>query len=370
MINNNTLDEFKRLGFGINITEIESFVADYRQVAQICDTSLYDYEYNQIKELLKSIKPTSEAFSSSILLDTLDNDKYDVLLENNKEELCKTIYGVEDKAVDTIKKYISTKEDELMSVTAIPNIVGIAVSVTYINGHLYRVYLVKDNKKYKNITDITRKILPEYIDEIKDNNLTDFRGKISIKVSNDKIKNILCETMHRIRLGIKTDKLQIIFDDIYTDSDIDYGTRWERIEFIKDIGLNVPHHALIRNIETNLLVDAMEQLGNYFEELYTQEDIAYYENGIVLKDNDTAYKFIYNYKDAEPNRKFESVVKAVNMNNNEESIKLTAKILETKCNDKLNITEIEIPDAIIIANNVISIGSKVQFSVYNRKAVL
>ena len=79
---------------------------------------------------------------------------------------------------------------------------------------------------------------------------------------------------------------------------------------------------------------------------------------------------LYNYEDAEPNRKFESVVKAVNMNNNEESIKLTAKILETKCNDKLNITEIEIPDAIIIANNVISIGSKVQFSVYNRKAVL
>lgn len=369
MINNNTLLELNNTEFGANINKIESYVIDSKQLNTIENNRQYYNEYKKYINILKNVKPSSVAFSEETDIEAIENTQYDKLLVEFPEQTATNVYGNCAENLAEVFSDISNNQEPI-DIIAIPCIQGIAISATYTDGALYKVYVVKEDKKYLDITEDVKDIIPEYIEDIEDNSITDFRGIITTTDNNLEYKNnIKCSIIHRLRTHINIDKLQIIFTDLYS-TNTNYGTKWEKIEFMKGIELNVPHHALIRNIDKTLISDAMEQLREHFTELMYKEHFAYtYENIIICNNTNNKY-FIYNYSDCNPEDIFESTVKAININNNKNYMYANIKILDVLCNDKLVISNIDVNDILDIVNCGINIGSKVKFRVVNKKAIL
>lgn len=365
MINNNTLLELNKTEFGASINRLESYLIDTKQFEIISGQQNYDNKTKRYKEILKSIKPKSLMFSSKTDLEEIENTKYDKLLVDFPESMPMCIYGASNDNILNAYKHIVDHTNSI-GITAIPSVVGIAVSVTYISGNLYKVYVVRDSVKLMDITNDVKSLLPSYIDAIKDNNITDFRGKITTK--GNKLTNEI-DIIHRLRTHINTNELQFIFYCVYSDTR-QYGSSWEMIEFIKGTELSVPHHALIRNIDCTLMMDAVIQLKEFFTDLNTKEQFPYTYNGIQIINNQNSKSFIYNYMDCPSNKIFESTVKSILINSNTSGMYATIKIVDTKCNDELVISSIDVNDVLDFVNFNISIGSKVQFYISDRKAYL
>jgi len=368
MINNNTLLELNKTKFGANINRLESYIIDRKYIGIIEGQLAQTSEYTKYCEILKNIKPKSDVFSPRTDLEPLENTKYDSLLCEYPEVGALCIYGISDENMQKAYSHLSTN-NESIDITAIPSTVGIAVSVTYLNGNLYKVYVVNDSIKYMDITDDIKQVLTSYIDEIKDNRITDFRGIITLDSDEYTPYELKCEIMHKLRTHMNKSKLKIVFHNVYSENK-DYGSLWERIEFIKALGLNVPHHALIRNVDNTIITDATQQLKDHFHDLKSSDTLGYVYNGIRIFNNNTMSSFVYNYKDCEVGKVFESTIKAIVMNSSTNGINMNLKVVEHKCNDELIISDIDVTDALDIVNLNLSIGNKVKFIVENRKAVI
>jgi hypothetical protein len=375
MINDNTLKYLDDLGIGANINKLESYIIDYKQAQNLCDLYEYEYDYIQLCKILKEARLTSRAFSDDIRLIAEETDKYDRLFSSYCNEEPYVFYGMNNYRMSMINDIINSSPTQDISILAMPNVKGLNIRCSYIEGYIHRVNLVGD-KKFTNITKLVKDMLPGYIDKFAKSELVECRGKITIYNNNPldmEYCNVECSTMHMLRLGINTDSLKIIFNDIVADDMSGITNQWDKIEYLRELGFSVPHHGLIRDISRSEVEEAITEFVKYFENIKAETGIIYEYNGYEFRDNnnmETNNSSRVIYKDKEVNYKdvFESKIKS-NMIITDYN-DMIVNIIPVKCNDNCTITEVRVNDVTLLDRYGFDIGNKIRFRVVNNKAIL
>lgn len=381
MININTLHELNNIGIGADALKLESYIVDYKQASFTRNLYAYENTYLKMCRLLREMKPDSLAFTDKTTLESLDTDVYDVLLLKYRNRNIDEIYGANDDCVKDICEYIKQHNDECIDMVAIPNILGISIRCSYINGYLYRVNVIGDGYKYTDITDRFRDKLPKYIEDFNKHKIVELRGVVTIFNNNSELQqymmNVECSTMHFLRLGINDDYMNIVIDDIFidTDTELPYSTQWDKIEYIRELGFNVPHHALIRNVEYSMLKDALYSFTDYFNSIEKDTGIAYKYRGYQIRDNiELSYenrysKFVYIFNDCDYKRIFRSKLKSV-ISTNVAKVVTSLKVISLNCNDELVIDTIHVTDLNILNTYDLKPGTEIFFVINNGRAEL
>lgn len=370
MINNNTLKILNKLAFGADIDSLESYVINFKQAQMVSDTTNYEDRYLKLEKILKEIKKESLAFSEKTYLNEIKLDKYDRYITSISNEKPLIIYGTQDNKLLDIANLI----DESQDIIAIPYIDGINISITYINGYIYRIYAIGDGVKYIDLTKELKSKISNYIKEFNNIDLVELRGKVTIpNTCNDlqnKSLNTICSTMNCLRTKIDIDKLDIVITDILTNELIEYNNHWDRIEYLRDIGINVPHQVLIRGIDGEQLSQAFIEIDDYFNDV----EIPYKYSGFEIRINTDIkyetnfYRVVYNSKQCNKNQLYKSTVKSITTSFKNNEIINILNIIPIECNNKVIIDNIEVDDIYALEKNNIQVGTKVIFNIIEGKA--
>ncbi|MBO5388634.1 MAG: hypothetical protein J6A59_10920, partial [Lachnospiraceae bacterium] len=320
MINNNTLRKLNSLGIGADINLLESYIIDYKQSLLLSDMSEYEYEYDILYKMLKEIKGDSEAFKESTLLEAINNDEYDKYIDTISSYNLHKAYSTADSIVDNAREYMSIYGNQC-DIMAMPNVLGIKVNCIYLNGYVYRIYAIGNNHKYMDLTKLLKSKVKGYIEEFKDTDIVELRGTVTIldnfKELQDKSLNVICSTMRCIRTKTNIDKLHIIFNDMICDnSDTLFNNNWDKLEYMRDIGISVPHHGLLINIDKEIIQQALIELDDYFINIKNTDGILYRYSGIEVRfNNDTTRNdegwFIYISDKCNTKTIYKSTIKSV-----------------------------------------------------------
>jgi hypothetical protein len=386
MINENTLRILNEIAFGADIDSLESYLIDYKQANLVTDMSRYEYNHKILVKKFNELTTdssdfnSSPAFSDSTSLEELETDRYDKFFTEHSNYRKQIVYGSTDEAkLEDFKNVIDEHEESVVDIIGILNITGVNIKCTYINGRLYKVNLIGTTEKYTDITERVKSLLIEYIEEFKDYKLVELRGKISIFNTDEKLQkyslNIECSVIRNLRNNINIEKLHIVFNDIFIEcEELPYNNQWEKLEYLRDIGISVPHHGLLRNIDSNILGQALKDLDDYFYAIKETEGIIYDFNGFIVKTNDdiednNEISFVYTSTDVAYRQNFQSTVKSISSINCDD-IKQVLNIVRVQCNDKVSIDKIELDDVYDLEQKDIKLGGKVVFNVVNGKAKL
>ena len=189
--------------------------------------------------------------------------------------------------------------------------------------------------------------------------------------------NIPCSVARCVRTKSHLDKLSIVLNDIIIDSDeLPYSNQWEKINFLRESGFSVPHHALLRNIYSDTLEQAFTEFDDYFDEVIENENVVYSFSGIIIRFNHILNSYtagtslVYNSRDCSPLAEYISTIKSFSTTYENNRIIQRLNIIDKNCNDKLTINHIDLDDLYEIEKMSLSLGSKVKFKVINKKAVL
>lgn len=371
MINRDLMEELNRLGTGIDIDKLESIVIDLNQAIKLSGIKKYNHSLTKMTKILKEVKASSIAFNKKTD-SILEKDKYDKLLEKYGNEYPNTIYDIETNIYkDLIKnRYV---DDRYIDVCATQNIEGIDVKCTYINGLLYKIHAISEYDKVIDLTSVLSTKLPRCIEILKDNELVELRGRVSIKSAsnvNSKYLSTLCSTMHCLRVKTNIEYIDIIFNNIFFDTDRHgINSQWEKLEFIEKLGLNVCNRCLIRNTDKLSMLSSkniLYSINDYFK----SQNCEYSTVGFNIKDNSdidsNKYMFTFDVYNISDTILFESKITGIVLKNN----KIYLYILPVECNDELLIDSIEVADIYDMEKYNTKIGNTVRFIVVDGKAIL
>lgn len=380
MINESTLNTLNKIGFGADISKLESYVFDFKQSQRVCNMRLYEYTSNKLYDILKEIKPESEVFKEESAQGYVDDNNYDKLLSTYPCYINDIAFGSKSSNLELLKEVIDANGTTL-DMIGIVNVNGIPVQCIYINGFIYRVYVVVESHKIMDITQLTKFLLPKYIAELQQYEICDIRGVLT--VLNDKKKlqsmynNVESIVMHCLRNKVYMDELSFIFNNIYSNKQIDdCDEQWDKLQFLRECNLAVPHHGLLRNIDRDLLGDALISFDEYFDNIFSKQKPMYKYSGIIIKtnkllDDNPNSSIVYNSVDCNPKQLYTSEIIDVRTNNlvDDNKIFIELDIKPVNCNNSLEISSIFVDDIMNIVDNDLYIGKKVSFIVVNGKAV-
>lgn len=378
MINKNTLRFLNKNAFGADIDSLESYIVDYKQASLLTDLSQYEDTFTKLYSILKEIKNTSEAFKDTTSLEIIENDIHDSLFEAYTNERPSVAYGRLSSKLENFKNILDNSKDSSSDIIGIINIEGIDIKCTYTYGYLNKIYAIGEYCKYLDLTDLLKSNTKGYIKELKDYKLVELRGKISLpkdvlETLQHKYINIPCYITKLIRLNINTSDIDIIYNDIFIDTngkqELPYDNQWELMDFIDDLELNVVSHVLLRSIDRENLGQALIEIDNHFEQ--NDETINYKYDSIEVRINKNIYKedsttrVIYNSKKCDTNQQFNATIKSISTTYTIDGMVHKINITDTQCNDKLQVNNIDVDDVYIIETNQLSPGKKIKFNVIN-----
>lgn len=381
MINENTLKTLNKKAFGADIDSLESYIIDFKQANLVCNMDRYETNYLMLVKLLKEIKSDSKAFSDTTSLVESETDKFDKFFTEYGNHRHNIMYGEEHNGFfNDFEDSILECDDHVTDIVALTNITGVDIICNYINGILYKTFLVGTDCKYTDISDLAKKLLPDRVENFKKYGLVECRGKLTIFNTHPDTQNISLNlessVMRCLRDNIYLDDLSIVLNDIFIETeDLPFENQWEKIEYMRDSGLSVPHHGLIRCVESDMVDSALKELDNYFDDIQNTDGIIYDYNGIVIRLNDwlnctdETSTFIYKSREVDPRQRFSSTVKSISQSSSE-SNQQVLNIVKIQCNDKLTIDYIDLDDIYDIEKYNIHIGGKVVFNVVEGKAVI
>lgn len=373
------INKLNTLGFGLDIDSLESYIIDYNQSKYLTDLSLYEPNYKQLYELLNSLKPESTAFSVNNLIST-NMETEDVFFIRDKNPRKKVIYGMHDlDGLKALKDSIDSTQKDLVDMISILNVRGLDVKCVYKYGELRSVSLIGECNKY---TDITKQVyimetLPMEIEELGDYWVTELRGKLTI-FNNEKelqsiSKHVETSVMRCIRCNIYRESLNIVFNDIKIMEDEgddktikSFNNEWEKIEFMRKLELSVPHHGMLRGIDSDSIEEALYDMCQFFDKIGKTTGIVYPFKGFEIRISE-AEPVIYNTTDVSSEQMFVSTVKSFKHLGNFTNQLI---IVLTQCNEQLAISKIDIDDIYLLEELGIHKGSSIVFNVIEGKAVL
>ena len=372
MLNSSTIYKLNRMGFGLNIDKVEMFIHYFKYSRYISNLDKYEYNYIQLLSILKEVKPTSGVLREEYNKPNIMLDNYDKIFNKYGNKRCVTVYGKDDYIKLSDIKEENFSEEECTDLIAINNVEGINIMCTYINGRIYRIYAIDEQTKVYDFTAELKDCVPNFVEEFANYNLVELRGKATI--TRDKYKKFnstACSVTYYLHNKINTSNISIIFDNIlFEDNYEKFKNVWDKLEWLRDIGFNVPHHALIRNVDKIQFESALEEFDDFFRKINKEQPIAYDKIGFYVKRNkdvDSAdYILCYDTDNVDYRTKFESTIKDICIDIDSSYV----KVVNTKCNNGITIETIMLDDLYNIEKYGIAIGSKVNFIVVNGEAII
>lgn len=367
MLNIDTVNKLNRLGFGLDIDKIETYLLNYMKANYISDISKYKAEACILHELLKDIKPGSVIYTDNIEYKKIKEDKYDKLLTLYPNDKVVRAYGSKDSKLEVIKKRIYTGVDSI-DIVALPEIEGIDISCIYKKGNLYKIYAIGEKEKYIDLTDELDYLIDAYIEDIDMYELVDIRAKLSIRDGIRKKFNTLIDTVYYINNSVFIEYIDLVATNIIFDvQDDKFKTNWEKFDYLKEIGFIVPETALIRNVNEINFCEALLELDKYFKyeckELYAYNGIRVLSNNVI----DKSGVVIFDSYNVNSGIIYKSIVKSV-YTDSSNSYKLN--IVPIKCNNNFIVDKVCVDDLYLLEEQKIKIGDTVRFRVINGDAVM
>jgi hypothetical protein len=226
-------------------------------------------------------------------------------------------------------------------------------------------------------------LLPDTLQELEDYEVVELRGKVTLnnafKDLQDKSLNVECAAMHCLRTETNIEKLSIVMNDILLDNftyeDMPFHNQWDKMDYLEDLGFEVPEYSLARGVYEDSLSSMLLSFNEYFSDVEKQKGVKYNHNGLELRLNsklkcyDQESKLLYNPDDCSNNSFFTTTIKSLNMRYKNNRLILSASIVPMKCNDNLTIDTVDIDDLYMAEEHNLKVGSKLQFAVAERKAI-
>lgn len=388
MVNNTTLKELNRFGFGADIDSLESFILDYKQASLVSDLEDYKEEYLEAYRLLELLKPTSEAFGRYGEIKVEQNTyarlfynhpvpRYHSKYGNNITKM----YGYDMRVGDAFTEELKKSDEKEIVCVLYPR--GLDIDCIYINGYLYKVYCVGYNASeepmlYDDISEFVKGIVKSNIPKFKHNELAELRGKLVIDpayrdmATSRRLEE--CTIAEWIRLGINKDKLSIVYTDIITDTMDIFEDQWAKLEYMSEsLGLScVANHYFVRNASEISLQALTKEMR-----LTAQEDKVGFEySGIEFRVNadifcDRTYSRILSLiGETDPDAVYTSIIKSYTFENRVSSIVPIVNFVSTNCGSGITVDKLEIDDVCNIEKYGLYPGNKISFRVVNGRTVL
>lgn len=298
MVNQNTMAELEKLGFGADIDALESYVAKLQDAAGMGNPLVDDAAYDAHVRLLKQLKPTSSVLARN--WETEDNEltEYDEVLK--KYGMC-SITTV--TSIDELGKFKQTLREigHPVDIIASTKENGHGVRAVYVYGQLYNGSTRGRYKKGRDITRHLKAVLPNYVEEWRNIKLVEIRGEMLVSIKTfeehlkDTLKTPLSSVTSLIRESATDEELKylemVCYKVISSDGSLEFDTLWDEFEHLKNCGFKIPEVALVEGVTADNLEKITELVLAHFEKKMDNHEIAYACDGIVfaINDNNTFY---------------------------------------------------------------------------------
>ncbi|MEM4385430.1 MAG: hypothetical protein QXD03_02645 [Candidatus Anstonellales archaeon] len=297
MVNNNTLAELERLGFGADIGELERYIEHLQDCAAMGKPEVQDSTYDHLVKLLKQLKPDSYVLNRNWEKDEQELSEVDELLV--KYGMC-SILTI--NSLDELDKFRELLREIGRPVELIASLKenGHACRAVYVYGHLHSGSTRGRYKKGRDITRHLKAVLPNYIEEWKNEALVEVRGEMLVSIENFNkylkgmgLKTPLSSVTSLIRDSVTDDELKLLemvcYKVLFRDKVL--NSLWDEMEYLKALGFKTPSKAKIGGVTSNNVHIAVDRLLKYFEGLMDKGEVEYSTDGIVvaINDNDIFY---------------------------------------------------------------------------------
>lgn len=369
MINKSTLRLLNDIAFGADIDSLESYMINFKQASMLCDLHRDTKRYNILYDILRDMKGNSLLFSDRTNLKPTDKDNMnDMLFKKYPNRFLDVGYSVDSDEIIKFENTIKNKFNNNIGLIALANICGIHVKCVYANGYLRTIYVIGETEKYLDVTNIISDLVPDYIPELKQYELVELRGK----VTTSRVEHLIpeCSTLHYINYNYNINTLQLFIDDIIMDAnELPYDNYWSKLEYIEDIGFKVPTRALILDVDSNILSNAVLEMDNYITE-NTTTIYKYFGIQIIVNDTIDKQSIVYIGRYCDSNKRFSSKLKSIQSTVTNDYNIVSINILPVKCNDNVTIDKVIMNDVYNIELQQLTIGKEVEFYVLNNTAYM
>lgn len=293
MVNNDTLEELERLGFGSDIDSLESYVGKLQDAAALGNSLVDDSIYDQHIRLLKQLKPESDLLHRNWESDDNELDEHDELLKEYGMCSITTI-----TSLDELDKFRDVLDDigEPVSLAASLKKNGHACRAVYVNGSLYTGSTRGRYKKGRDITRHLKYVLPNYVEEWADIPLVEIRGEMLVSIDNFEnhlkhyLKTPLSSVTSLIRESVTDNELKyldmVCYKVLSNDDRLRFDTLKDELDHLEECGFDIPHNGVLNGVTSETLDNAVTAILTYFEGLMDNGDVKYACDGIVVAIND------------------------------------------------------------------------------------
>lgn len=367
MINEITLRKLDNLGFGADIDSLESYIIDYNHAVLISDLSRYEFNYAEAKQLLKELKPASQALNMQTP-PHIENTQYDFFFSTLGNSKAPKVYGqIDSRKIMRIKNQMYADEKDTFDLVAIAGCEGVDLSIVYNDGYLEGIYAISEVNKQFDYSEELFKHADLFMDKFEGFGLVELRAKATILKDKKGTTNVICDTIHRLRTGIGIEDITLIYTDIFIKSDRKPNTYWNKLGYLESLGFKVPARAMLRNIDREGLNQAIIELSNH---LMKEKETDYVKDSTYIKKNNdvSTPDFIikYDIDNVQSERIFESRVRSVTIDNTGQHI----NIVSIECNANLSIDKVYLDDIYRLESDHIVPNGKIKFRIVEGKAIL
>ena len=237
MITLEQLETLNKYGIGPSIDELEIFVMYFKQALNVSELDSYLFEYEELKNILKELRPESLVFDEVTDLKRLKWDKFDIV-----------------KAESAIKKTSGN------AMVAIAKDIGVKVKLSYSSGIFYRAYVSSDNNRYFDITELVRNKVPDNVKYLESYSNCELLCKIFVRGKKHDVRNCI-DTFRKIINNIDDDYVLQVYDA--------RGIKEDRITAmlkLKEEKFSMAKTKVVRNISTEDIDKLLDSINSEFRD--------------------------------------------------------------------------------------------------------
>lgn len=337
------------------IEELERLILDCNsKMTRTYTNQVADSIYDTLYDMLKTVKPDSEALQGIWEEDGVISD-YTELLQSNPMMSIETAKSYDCPA---IVNFIERMPEEPTSYFASYKINGHGIRVVYKDGELVSATSRARASAGKDLTRHMRILLGERNDMLADYGMVELRGELCLKLDmldkarefNPSIISAFSAVASMSRPYATEEEIKLldflcyglIIEDFY------FNERQEEFDEIERLGYKVPQFAMVENITRDELLEVMESLVQSFEDSY--EEFGYFCDGVVFEVND---RVLFDEFGQEGNHNLGNIALKVGVWKQDKYCGFIQTILWTKGKTKLSPVAIiaEKPDMILMDDN-------------------
>lgn len=275
-------------GFGSDIDAFETYVMELQDAAGSGNPLVTDAQYDDYINLLKQVKPESEALTRNWEAVDNDLDNYDLYLQRYGMKSIRTIMDLSE--LEYFKK-IAFKNGNI-NLMASSKINGYGVRVVYKYGRLISASTRGRYKKGRDITRHMKMVVPEIIDDLIEVPLAEIRGELYVDLNTfESIRHIVKTPLSAVtslsrESATESDIRMLSFRayQIFSD-DLDFDNLSDKFSFLSNCGFSTPFALVVNDVSYEEFDEAIDGIIDAFTSKVESGGINYDNDGIVVAIN-------------------------------------------------------------------------------------